>query len=82
MLCIHKIVWRKRCENHGRATKLVHHLKDPDFFEVDKFPFSTIAITRVASLHDDIKEVTRNLTIKGITPGYFSSKNGSEGRNC
>jgi len=42
-------------------------LKDPDFFEVDKFPFSTIAITRVASLHDDIKEVTRNLTIKGIT---------------
>ena len=54
-------------KKHGRDNKLVNHLKDPDFFEVEKFPFSTIAITRVASINDENKKVTGNLTIKGIT---------------
>jgi polyisoprenoid-binding protein YceI len=53
--------------NHGSDNKLVHHLKDPDFFEVKKFPFSTIAITNVASINGEDKKVTGDLTIKGIT---------------
>lgn len=68
-------------KNHGRDNKLVHHLKDPDFFEVEKFPYSTIAMTRVASLNADIKKVTANLTIKEIThpvtfPVKMEAKNG------
>ena len=54
-------------KKHGRDNKLVNHLKDSDFFEVEKFPFSTIAITRVASINNENKKVTGNLTIKGIT---------------
>lgn len=54
-------------KNHGRDNKLVNHLKDPDFFEVEKFPFSTLAIARVASLNIEDKEISGNLTIKGIT---------------
>ena len=54
-------------KNHGRDNKLVKHLKDPDFFEVDKFPFSTIAITKVAVLDANAEQVTGNLTIKGLT---------------
>ncbi|WP_208420133.1 YceI family protein [Paraflavitalea devenefica] len=37
------------------------------YFDVKKFPFSTIAITRVASVNGEHKEITGNLTIKGIT---------------
>jgi polyisoprenoid-binding protein YceI len=62
-------------KNHERDNKLVNHLKDPDFFDVEKFPFSTIAITRVASLNGESKKVTGNLTIKGIThPVTFAAK--------
>ena len=53
-------------KNHGRDNKLVKHLKDPDFFEVEKFPFSTIAITSVTSINTHNKKVIGNLTIKGI----------------
>ncbi|TDO23786.1 YceI family protein [Pedobacter duraquae] len=62
-------------KNHGRDNKLVNHLKDPDFFEVKRFPFSTISITRVNSVNSDHKQVTANLTIKGITkPVAFQTK--------
>jgi len=54
-------------KTHGRDNKLVNHLKDPDFFDVKKFPTSTIEITRVTSLKDGNKAVTGKLTIKGIT---------------
>lgn len=54
-------------ENHRSDNNLIEHLKDPDFFDVKKFPFSTIAITRVASINAEDKEITGNLTIKGIT---------------
>ena len=54
-------------EKHDRDNGLIDHLKDPDFFDVNKFPFSTIAITRVASINAEDKEITGNLTIKGIT---------------
>ena len=52
---------------HSKDNNLINHLKDPDFFDVKKFPFSTITITRVASINAEEKEITGNLTIKGIT---------------
>jgi polyisoprenoid-binding protein YceI len=59
----------------GADNKLVNHLKDPDFFDVRKFPFSTIIITKVASINGVHKIVTGNLTIKGITrPVTFPAK--------
>ncbi len=62
-------------EIHGSDNGLIKHLKDPDFFDVKKFPFSTIAITRVASINTEDKEITGNLTIKGIThPVTFPAK--------
>jgi len=64
-------------ENHDRSSKngLITHLKDPDFFDVKKFPFTIIDITRVASINAGEKEITGNLTIKGITrPVSFPAK--------
>jgi hypothetical protein len=52
---------------HGKDNNLINHLKGPDFFDVKKFPISTIAITRVESINGENKKVTGNLTIKGIT---------------
>lgn len=54
-------------KNHERDNKLVNHLKDPDFFEVEKFPIATIELTKVASIDNEHKKITGNLTIKGIT---------------
>ncbi|MDR7210297.1 YceI family protein [Flavobacterium piscis] len=62
-------------ENHGRNSGLVNHLKDPDFFDVKKFPFSTIVLTKAASINGENKKVAGNLTIKGIThPVIFPAK--------
>lgn len=52
----------------------VKHLKSPDYFDVEKFPISTIAITRIESLrgHTIVKG---DLTIKGVThPVSFPAK--------
>lgn len=54
-------------ESHRSDNNLIKHLKDADFFDVEKFPFSTIAITGAESTNTEIKRVTGNLTIKGIT---------------
>jgi polyisoprenoid-binding protein YceI len=60
---------------HGRGNNLINHLKGPDFFDVKKFPFSTIVITKVAAINGENKTVTGNLTIKGIThPVTFPAK--------
>lgn len=62
-------------KDHRSDNNLIKHLKDPDFFDVKKFPFSTIAITRFASINDENTEITGNLTIKGIThPVTFPAK--------
>lgn len=62
-------------EKHGRNNGLVNHLKDPDFFDVKKFPFSTIVLTKAASINGETKKVAGNLTIKGIThPVTFPAK--------
>jgi polyisoprenoid-binding protein YceI len=53
----------------------VQHLKSPDYFDVEKFPVSTIAITRVESVSDTDIKITGNLTIKGVTrPVTFPAK--------
>jgi polyisoprenoid-binding protein YceI len=54
-------------KNHGSDNAMVNQLKNPDFFDVKQFPFSTIAITGVESTNNENKTVTGNLTIKGIT---------------
>lgn len=62
-------------EGHGRDNNLVNHLKDPDFFDAKKFPYSAISITGVTSISAEEKEITGNLTIKGIThPVSFPAK--------
>jgi polyisoprenoid-binding protein YceI len=62
-------------DDHRSDNNLIKHLKDPDFFDVKKFPFSTIAITGVAAINDENKNITGNLTIKGIThPVTFPAK--------
>jgi len=53
-------------DDHRSDNNLIQHLKDSDFFDVKIFPYSTIAITKVASINKD-EEITGNLTIKGIT---------------
>ncbi|MGN7721756.1 YceI family protein [Chitinophaga sp. 22620] len=60
---------------HSRDNNLINHLKGPDFFDVKKFPVSTIAISSVTSINVEDKEITGNLTIKGIThPVTFPAK--------
>lgn len=66
--------------NHDHNNNLIEHLKNPDFFDVEKFPVSTIKITGVASMNDEDKNVTGNLTIKGVTqPVAFPVKTNVEG---
>jgi polyisoprenoid-binding protein YceI len=59
---------------HRSDNNLIKHLKDADFFDVKKFPFSTIAITGVAAINEENKNITGNLTIKRYhSSSYFSS---------
>lgn len=48
---------------------LKNHLKDTDFFDVDKFPVSKFEITEIKNFSKDSIKVSGNLTIKGITKG-------------
>lgn len=62
-------------KNHGSSNNLINHLKDSDFFEVQKFPFSTIVISGVDSINVEDKVIAGNLTIKGRThPVTFPAK--------
>lgn len=54
-------------EFHRGNNKLISHLKSPDFFDVEKFPIATFAITQVARADGENINVTGDLTIKGIT---------------
>ena len=54
-------------EDHAKSNGLIDHLKNPDFFDIKKFPFTTIVISRVTTGNAKHIEVTGNLTIKGIT---------------
>jgi polyisoprenoid-binding protein YceI len=54
-------------EKHGSKNNLIDHLKSADFFETEKFPFSTFAITMVAPVNDSTINVTGILTMKNIS---------------
>jgi len=54
-------------EKHKSKNGLIDHLKNPDFFDVVKFPFSTIVIKKTESTNEKDIKVKANLTIKGIT---------------
>ncbi len=52
----------------GKYNKmLVWHLKNRDFFEVEKHPTSQLKITKVKYVDNNNLEINANLTIKGIT---------------
>lgn len=51
----------------GYNEGLVKHLKDPDFFDVEKFPTAHLAITNIKYVSSTSVSITANLTIKGIT---------------
>lgn len=54
---------------------LVDHLKNADFFEVNKYPLSKLAITNVAYSEPNEAHIKANLTIKGITkPIHFRAE--------
>lgn len=57
--------------NPSGNAKLVGHLKNDDFFSVDKYPTAKIVITKVVKLKENEQGLTHNvygnLTIKGIT---------------
>lgn len=62
-------------EKHENNSGLIKHLKDPDFFDVKKFPFAAIVITGFSTINAEDKEISGNLTIKGIThPVSFPAK--------
>jgi len=46
---------------------LVNHLKDPDFFDVKKYPLAKLVITSVKYLDSTHMHIEANLTIKGVT---------------
>ncbi len=50
----------------GMNAKLVGHLKNDDFFSVDKHPTATLAINKVEKGKDGKMMVSGDLTIKGI----------------
>lgn len=59
----------------------VKHLKSPDYFDVEKFPASSIVITKVTSVSGNTAKIKGNLTIKGVTrpvtfPAEIETRNG------
>lgn len=54
-------------ETKSRKNNLIDHLKDPDFFDVAKFPVSSFTFTKTTVTGKENIWVTGNLTIKGIS---------------
>ena len=46
---------------------LVKHLKDPEFFDVKKFPVAKLKITSIEYFEDESMRIKANFTLKGIT---------------
>jgi polyisoprenoid-binding protein YceI len=61
-------------ESEKKNKYLVDHLKDEDFFDVNKFPEAKLVVNRVKNLEGSQFEMKGNMTIKGITnPVTFSA---------
>jgi len=54
-------------ESEKKNKYLVDHLKDEDFFDVNKFPEAKLVVNRVKNLQGSQFEMKGNMTIKGIT---------------
>lgn len=56
-------------QNQSMREKFVSHLKSADFFDVEKFPETTLFITDIAEKADStgVQKITGDLTIKNIT---------------
>ena len=52
-----------------KVDKLTAHLKNEDFFNVEKIPTATFAATKIASMPEDAakRKLTGDLTLHGIT---------------
>ena len=60
---------------------LTNHLKSPDFFDVDKYPYSNFQITKVEPTLNGKFQISGLLDLKGITnPVLFEAKQNSEDR--
>lgn len=46
---------------------LLNHLKDPDFFDVKKYPLAKLIITKVDYSEKTKARIEANLTLKGVT---------------
>lgn len=58
-----------RCDDIEKADpneSLVNHLKDPDFFDVEKFPTARLIITDIKYHDSTHMKIYADLTIKGI----------------
>lgn len=53
-------------EKKGKDS-LIEHLKDPDFFDVKKFPLGTLKITKVEYHDKKSARIEADLMLKGIT---------------
>ena len=62
-------------EDEESRNKLEKHLKDEDFFGVDKHPESKIKITKAVSVNKEDYKITADLTIKEITHSISFSAN-------
>ena len=54
-------------EDEGKNNYFVGHLKDEDFFDVDKFPEAELNIIEAKKISGNDYEILANMTIKGIT---------------
>ena len=54
-------------KSEKKSQRLVDHLKNEDFFFVEKHPTATLKIISAESMPDNLYKVAADLTIKGIT---------------
>jgi hypothetical protein len=62
-----KTITNSDIESEKYKAMLEGHLKSDDFFDVDKYPLSTISITKATKTEGNNYSIVADLTIKGIT---------------
>ena len=62
-----KTITNSDIESEKYKAKLEGHLKSDDFFDVDKYPLSTISITKATKTEGTNYSIVADLSIKGIT---------------
>jgi hypothetical protein len=62
-----KTITNSDIESEKYKAMLEGHLKSDDFFDVDKYPLSTISITKSTKTEGNNYSIVADLTVKGIT---------------